>query len=97
MAIPPKWNSFHAKSLAKSVKASSNPTFIRCNIQETMSTVFVVLPLTGQSGSEGRHQLQLASYQNLERLEQILSLLPEDGQTNIGKYEFHCQIQVRYH
>lgn len=44
-----------------------------------------VLPLTGQSESEGRHQLQLTSYQSPERLEQVLSRPPDDERTNIQK------------
>lgn len=44
-----------------------------------------VLPLTGQSESEGRHQLQLTSYQSPEHLEQVLSRPPDDRRTNIEK------------
>lgn len=37
-----------------------------------------LLPLTGQSESVGRRQLQLVSCQNLEHSEQILSRPPEE-------------------
>lgn len=49
--------------------------------------VFVAssLPLIGQSESAGRHQLQLASCQSLEHLEQILFLPPGDRKTNTAK------------
>lgn len=49
------------------------------------SEMKIVLPLTGQSESEGRHQLQLTSYQSPEHLEQVLSRPPDDGRTNIQK------------
>lgn len=46
----------------------------------------LLLPLTGQSKSVGRRQLQQVSYQSLEHLERILSRPPNGGETNKAEH-----------
>lgn len=57
-----------------------------------------VLPLTGQSESVGKRRLQLASYQSLEHLEQILSRPPEDEEINTAEHQWSPnQIHAKCH
>lgn len=59
---------------------------LKCT-QIVVSIVHKILPLTGRSESVGKRQLQLASYQSLEHLEQILSRPPEDEEINTVEHQ----------